>query len=73
MNKSIIGSGLPGLGKSVMSVLLNWKKIGIILSLIFIALYPVIQGDTYVMHIFILFFLICINNLDNSYNLESYI
>ena len=40
-----------------MSSVFNWKKIGIILSLAFIALYPVIHGDTYVMHIFILFFI----------------
>jgi len=35
----------------------NWKKIGIILGLLFIALYPVMHGDTYIMHIFILFFI----------------
>lgn len=40
-----------------MSVLLNWKKIGVILSLVFIAIYPVIHGDTYIMHIFIMFFI----------------
>ncbi len=40
-----------------MSVLMNWKKIFVGLSLIFIAIYPVIHGDTYIMHIFILFFI----------------
>ena len=36
---------------------MNWKKIAIILCLIGIALYPVVHGDSYVMHIFILFFI----------------
>ncbi len=36
---------------------LDWKRIGILLGLIFIALYPVLHGDTYIMHIFILFFI----------------
>jgi branched-chain amino acid transport system permease protein len=35
---------------------LSWKKIGIVLGLLFIAVYPVIHGNTYIMHIFILFF-----------------
>jgi branched-chain amino acid transport system permease protein len=41
----------------MMADILNWKKIGIILGLIFIALYPLIHGDSYVMHIFIMFFI----------------
>lgn len=36
---------------------LTWKKIGVLLSLIFIVLYPFVHGDTYIMHIFILFFI----------------
>ena len=36
---------------------MNWKKIGIILGLVFIALYPLLHGNSYIMHIFILFFL----------------
>jgi len=36
---------------------LTWKKIAITLALIFIALYPFLHGDTYIMHIFILFFI----------------
>jgi len=36
---------------------LTWKKIAIILALVFIALYPFLHGDTYIMHIFILFFI----------------
>ena len=40
-----------------MFVLINWKKIFVGLSLAFIAIYPVIHGDTYIMHIFILFFI----------------
>jgi branched-chain amino acid transport system permease protein len=36
---------------------LNWKKTAIALGLIVIALYPVVHGDTYIMHIFILFFI----------------
>ena len=40
-----------------MSYLPNWKKSVSILALVFIALYPLIHGDTYVMHIFILFFI----------------
>ena len=39
------------------SEILSWKKIGIILCLVFIAIYPVVHGDTYIMHIFILFFI----------------
>ena len=35
----------------------SWKKIGILLGLVFIAIYPVIHGDSYIMHIFILFFI----------------
>ena len=41
----------------MISEFFNWKKIGIILGLVFIAIYPVVHGDTYVMHIFILFFI----------------
>ena len=41
----------------MISDLLNWKKIGIAFGLLFIAVYPVIHGDTYIMHIFILFFI----------------
>lgn len=41
----------------ILSDIFSWKKIGIILGLIFIALYPLLHGDTYVMHIFILFFI----------------
>ncbi len=40
-----------------MSEFFSWKKIGILLGLIFIAIYPVIHGNTYIMHIFILFFI----------------
>ena len=40
-----------------MSQIFSWKKIGILLGLIFIAIYPVIHGNTYIMHIFILFFI----------------
>ena len=40
-----------------MSEIFSWKKIGILLGLIFIAIYPVIHGNTYIMHIFILFFI----------------
>jgi branched-chain amino acid transport system permease protein len=36
---------------------LNRKKIAIALGLLFIAVYPVIHGDTYIMHIFVLFFI----------------
>ena len=36
---------------------LNWKKIFILLSLLFIGLYPFLHGNTYIMHIFILFFI----------------
>jgi branched-chain amino acid transport system permease protein len=35
----------------------NWKKSVIVLALAFIALYPIIHGDRYLMHIFILFFI----------------
>jgi branched-chain amino acid transport system permease protein len=35
---------------------LSWKKIGIVLGLLFIAIYPVVHGNIYIMHIFILFF-----------------
>ncbi len=41
----------------IMSEFFNWKKIGVILGLVLIAIYPVIHGDTYIMHIFILFFI----------------
>lgn len=41
----------------MISDIFDWKKIGIVLGLIFIALYPLIHGDTYIMHIFILFFI----------------
>lgn len=41
----------------IMSEFFNWKKIGILLGLVFIAVYPVIHGDSYIMHIFILFFI----------------
>jgi len=41
----------------MMSEIFSWKKIGILLGLIFIAIYPVIHGNTYIMHIFILFFI----------------
>jgi branched-chain amino acid transport system permease protein len=37
--------------------MMNWKKIVIALGLLFIALYPLIHGDRYIMHIFILFFI----------------
>ncbi|MGD2038041.1 MAG: branched-chain amino acid ABC transporter permease [Desulfobacterales bacterium] len=40
----------------MISEIFSWKKIGIILGLVFIAIYPLVHGDTYVMHIFILFF-----------------
>ncbi len=40
-----------------MFLLEHWKKIGIVLSLLYIALYPIVYGDAYVMHIFILFFI----------------
>jgi len=40
-----------------MSNIFNWEKIGILLGLVFIAIYPIIHGDTYIMHIFILFFI----------------
>ncbi|MEJ2166401.1 MAG: branched-chain amino acid ABC transporter permease, partial [Desulfobacterales bacterium] len=40
-----------------MSKFFSWKKIGILLGLVFIALYPVIHGNTYIMHIFIMFFI----------------
>jgi len=43
--------------KTMMLKFFNWKKIGILLGLVFIAVYPVIHGDTYIMHIFILFFI----------------
>jgi len=36
---------------------LTWKKIAILASLIFIALYPFLHGNTYIMHIFVLFFI----------------
>jgi branched-chain amino acid transport system permease protein len=36
---------------------LTWKKIAILASLIFIALYPFLHGDSYIMHIFVLFFI----------------
>ena len=36
---------------------LNWKKIFILLSLIFIGLYPFLHSNTYILHIFILFFI----------------
>jgi branched-chain amino acid transport system permease protein len=35
----------------------NWKKVGVLLGLLFIAIYPLIHGDTYIMHVFILFFI----------------
>ncbi|UCF90789.1 MAG: branched-chain amino acid ABC transporter permease [Desulfobacterales bacterium] len=41
----------------MIAAMAHWKKIGIILGLTFIALYPLVHGDTYVMHIFILFFI----------------
>jgi branched-chain amino acid transport system permease protein len=41
----------------MMHELFGWKKIGIILCFIFVALYPLIQGNNYIMHIFILFFI----------------
>ncbi len=41
----------------MMSAFFNWKKIGIMLGLVFVAIYPVIHGDSYIMHIFILFFI----------------
>jgi len=41
----------------MMSEFFNWKKIGIMLGLVFVAIYPVIHGDSYIMHIFILFFI----------------
>lgn len=37
--------------------MLNWKKIAIILGLGFLALYPMIHGDKYYMHIIITFFI----------------
>ena len=40
-----------------MSNIFSWEKIGILLGLVFIAIYPIIHGDTYIMHIFILFFI----------------
>jgi len=43
--------------KTMMLKFFNWKKIGILLGLVFIAVYPLIHGDTYIMHIFILFFI----------------
>ena len=36
---------------------LTWKKIAVLASLIFIALYPFLHGNSYVMHIFVLFFI----------------
>ena len=41
----------------MISEIFSWKKIGIILGLVFIASYPVVHGNTYIMHIFILFFI----------------
>ena len=35
----------------------NWKIIGIALGLVFIALYPLIHGSSYIMHVFIMFFI----------------
>ena len=35
----------------------DWKNIGIVLALVFIALYPLVHGDRYIMHIMILFFI----------------
>ena len=40
-----------------MSALLNWKQIAVVISILLIALYPMMHGDTYIMHIFILFFI----------------
>jgi len=40
-----------------MASLFNWKTIGITLGLVFIGIYPIMHGDTYIMHIFILFFI----------------
>ncbi|MFH1136589.1 MAG: branched-chain amino acid ABC transporter permease [Pseudomonadota bacterium] len=40
-----------------MSGSLDWKKAAVILGLAFIVLYPLIHGDSYVMHIMILFFI----------------
>ena len=41
----------------MMSTIFSWKKIGIILGLLFLALYPVLYGNSYVMHILIMFFI----------------
>jgi len=41
----------------MLSEFFDWKKIGILIGLGFIAVYPVIHGDSYIMHIFILFFI----------------
>ena len=40
-----------------MSGFLDWKKSIILLGLIFIAIYPLVHGDKYIMHIMILFFI----------------
>jgi len=34
-----------------------WKKIAVAVGLIFVAVYPIVWGNSYVMHIFILFFI----------------
>jgi len=36
---------------------LNWKKIGVLVGLVAILIYPLAHGDSYILHIFILFFI----------------
>jgi branched-chain amino acid transport system permease protein len=40
-----------------MAALLNWKKIAIGLAFIMIALYPLVHGSHYIMHVMIMFFI----------------
>jgi len=40
-----------------MAIFFEWKKITVILILLFMAVYPLVHGNPYIMHLFIVFFL----------------
>ena len=40
-----------------MAKFFDWKKFAVVLSLLFMAAYPLVHGNSYIMHLFIVFFL----------------
>ncbi len=40
-----------------MYITMNWKKLSIIIVLLIFAIYPLIHGDRYIMHVLIMFFM----------------